>query len=164
MINNNISDIIIREIHETKFDQHSILNFLKSVDDDFYPSLSSIIDLYLWANKLFDRAYNLVAYDLKSENKIIIAMLSFYCNDYEKKYSYIPVLGVVKEYRKNGLAKIMFAECFKVLKIMNIATIGIRTWSGSAAYNLYNSVGFIEKHRIKDRPNDVYTVYLERLI
>lgn len=161
MKNAALKGLKICNIHDTNFNTANILKFLEIVDDEFYPSLSSRVDLKEWVNKLFEKSYTLVAYNPNSESNDIIALLCFYCNDHVNSYSYIPALGVLKDYRRSGLAKLMFEKCFQILKNMGIKTLGIKTWNGSTAYSIYHGLGFTEVSKKMDRPNGVYSIYLE---
>jgi len=157
----NIKNLVVKNMKDTKYNHQEIFNLLKILDDDFYPSLSSIVELDAWSKKLFNNAYNLIVINPENKEISIIAMLSFYCNDEEKQYSFIPIIGVLKEYRSKGLSKLLLSECLKILKQKGFKELGIRTWSGNLAYNIYKSFGFKEIKRINDRPNGVFSIYLE---
>lgn len=160
MIKITRKDLLITDIKKTPLGCSDVLIFIKDIDREFFPSLSLKVDLTLWSKKIFDKSYILIVTD--SNKSKILALLSFYCNDYKNSYSYIPLVGVLKDYRKLGLAKAMFKECFTILKKDNFKTLGIKTWKGSLAYNIYSSLGFKEVFKKNSKLNKNISIYLEK--
>ncbi|NMB57347.1 GNAT family N-acetyltransferase [Candidatus Beckwithbacteria bacterium] len=155
-------NILINSIKNTKFLEKDIYNLLVELDQDFFPPLSLRVNLKFWANKLYTKSEIILAFDQK--NNQIIALLCFYCNNHKTKYSYIPVLGVRKDYRENGIMKTLFCYCLNYLKKLNFKILGIKTWDNSIPLKMYKSLGFKIINKIQDRPDGRFTFYLEKKI
>lgn len=118
----------------------SILKFLKLIDGDFTPSLSEKTNLEMFALKLKEHAD--LFYDL-SEDGEIKALVCMYANDYEKKYAYIPLVGVHPQFRGQGLAAKLLLDAVDFVKAKEglIKTIGIHS-NNPIALKIYGKIGF----------------------
>lgn len=75
-----------------------ILSFLKNIDNDFIPALSSRVNLFTYSKKLNLNARHLCFFDKNS----LIGIASFYFNRYPDD-SYWTFFAVDKNYRKLGI-------------------------------------------------------------
>jgi ribosomal protein S18 acetylase RimI-like enzyme len=142
----------------------NIVEFFQKIDHDFVPPLSSKVNIVDWSKKLVEKAVNIVAIVEKHGHSEIIGIISFYCNDYVKLYSYIPVIGILNEYRGKGIASILWDMCLKHLKEKGFKLVGIRTWESSKAFSIYKKIGFQEINNIVDSENQVNKIYMEMQI
>jgi ribosomal protein S18 acetylase RimI-like enzyme len=159
-INYETKSIAIVDIKKTTLKESDLLELIKELDNEFIPTLSSKVNLATWVKKIYEKSTIISA--INTETNSLIGALSFYCNDQKTKRSYIPFLGVIKAYRKQGLLTKMFAICFKYLRKNEFKYIQTQTWNGSLAGGIYKKLGFVEVGTANDRPNGYYTVVYEK--
>lgn len=136
-----------------------LFDFLIEIDGSFEPQLSTRVDLYNYAIKLVDKS-KLYCF-VNNENKII-ACISVYCNNVKEKIAYIPIVGVLKAYRGQGLIKEMFKNVEKKLREDDFEFISLETWLESTALNLYIKNGYYIENMVSDRPNGGISVKLKK--
>lgn len=125
------------------------MGFLQEVDMDFTPYLSQKTDLSAFGDRLLNHANLFVSKDEKGEIKGLVAL---YANDFVKKYAYIPLLAVVPEYRKQGIAGSLMHDAIDYVKKLGmgkIQVIGIHT-SNPIAFDFYKELG----SRLLDESNN----------
>lgn len=115
-----------------------LLFFLKKIDNDFYPSLSSKVNLHDYVEKIIDKAELILDFD---DDKIK-GMVVLYCNDYVNRKAYIPLVGVCPEYRNRGVAKKLMSDAIQIVKDRDFILIGIHS-NNPVAILLYESLGFV---------------------
>lgn len=160
MMKNNLH---IRDSKDIGVGSQDIEKFIRSVDRDFYPTLSSKVDLKTWSEKLNDKAMNLLTVDSNAQNKIV-GILSVYCNDFEKKFAYIPLIGVLEDYRKQGIAKALLIACFSILRQRKFAILGLKTRKNSVAAKIYQAAGFRILLEAPSPGKEAESIYLEKLL
>lgn len=129
--------------------KEDIYTFLKEIDQDFPTPLTSKVDLNDYTDKILDRAEILSVF---KEYKMV-ACVVLYCNDIVNSRAYVPLVGVLKQYRGQGLAKGLVRAAINMAKSRGFNILGIHTESDSALH-LYQSMGF-------DIRQDGYRKYLE---
>ena len=125
------------------------MEFLQKVDKDFTPYLSQKTDLSAFGDRLLNHAKLFVS---KDENRKIKGLVALYANDFVKKYAYVPLLAVVSEYRKQGIARMLMNEAIDYVRELGsekIQVIGIHT-SNPIAFDFYKELGF----RLLDESNN----------
>jgi len=152
----------IKNIKETDFTALDILSFLMKIDKDYDPPISTKVNLEIYAHKIFLHADIIIIYEHGADS--IGGLISFYSNQEYGPYSYIPVIGVLKNLRGRGYAKHLLAACFECLNQKNINLVKMQTWSSNPALKFYKKLGFDETSRLPDRPNGVESVHLEYCI
>lgn len=125
--------------------------FLISIDHSFLPKLSNRIDIDSYSEKLIRRAITFSIIH-KPTNKII-ACIAVYANNQENQEAYIPVLGTLEDFRKQGLIKELFQNVENYLFNKNYKSINLETWVGSTALNYYIKNGFYIKSFSSDQFN-----------
>lgn len=118
-------------------DKSILFNFLKSIDKDFNPHLSEKVDLKEYIDKILEKAY-LIHYNHDGN---LIGLLVLYCNDFENKKAYIPLVGVLDGFRGNGVARKMMLECLSYVNLKGFKIIGIHS-NNPIAIDLYRRLGF----------------------
>lgn len=126
-----------------------ICTFLKEIDRDFPTPLSIKVDIDEYSEKILDKAEIL---SVVKDGKIVACVI-LYCNDSDNRRAYIPLVGVLRQYRGLGYAKVLVQSAISMAKSRKFRTLGIHTESESAL-NLYQSIGF-------DICQDGYRKYLE---
>lgn len=117
--------------------QRQIQSFLAEIESNFEPPLSQRLNILEYAEKLSSRA-KIVCY--KEKERIVSAIL--YYVDNEKKTAYIPVLGSVDGFEGKGLMRTLMNEVEGTLLASNFSSLGLETWLGSRALNIYIKRGF----------------------
>jgi len=116
-----------------------ILEFLRSVDDSFGPSLSSRVDLHIYSQKLANDAENIFL----TANGMPIAHAAFYCNDRNTKVAFVSSLSVRAEFRGKGAGEFLINTV-----IQNCAATGMESVRLEAldqnprAITFYRKLGF----------------------
>lgn len=124
------------EIHNNASRQQ-IQSFLTEIECNFEPPLSQRLNILEYAGKLSDKA-QIICY--KEEERIISAIL--YYIDNEKKTAYIPVLGSVDGFEGRGLMRVLMDKVEETLLASDFCSLGLETWLGSRALNIYIKRGF----------------------
>ncbi|EMH4150016.1 MULTISPECIES: GNAT family N-acetyltransferase [Morganellaceae] len=115
--------------------------FIHNTDNEFTPSLSSRINISIYAKKL---AANSVIFAIK-EGDIIIGLVACYANDFIEKKAYIPYIAIDKKYRGYGYSKLLLDSIIDYLNQNEFKLLSLTVRKNSAAYNLYKKYNFIEK-------------------
>ncbi|MCK5535943.1 MAG: GNAT family N-acetyltransferase [Bacteroidales bacterium] len=136
-----------------------ICEFIKNIDSDFTPPLSTKVNINEWSYKLNAFATNII---IEDDKKQVIALLSFYVN--ENANSYITFFGISKIHRHKGYGTILLDYCLSYCKKMKSRSITVETWlSNKNAIDLYISKGFRNKTIKEDRTEDKTLVLINIL-
>lgn len=111
--------------------------FLVAVDRDFPTPLSKRVDLMDYARKLTKLGF--VATAIKNEE--IIGAVAIYCNDFDSRNAYIPLVAVKKEYRGQKISRALIICSVNYAKGLGFNKVGIQT-ENPIALQLYKSLGF----------------------
>jgi ribosomal protein S18 acetylase RimI-like enzyme len=172
--------IEIREYDKEVESRYQLLQILRNVDEDFYPSLSKRKSLYFWLN-LFEKGTILYA----SVKNNIVGFLAYYpslsgdildelmsCvnispilsnSDMNYTDAYLHFIAISPGFRNNGISSLLMNRLFEKLQIKNISKIRVITWStNDKSLNLYRKHGFqVFNTAFNDRGEGVNSVYLE---
>ena len=116
-----------------------LYNFLKDIDEDFTPCLSSKVDLELFVEKIQNYAELVV-----DETVILRGLVVLYCNDFSNYKAYISLVGIRREFRGMGIARRLMIKAIQKAKDNGMKIIGIHS-NNVIALNLYKSLGFVTK-------------------
>ena len=161
MSDNNISYIIdIHDFnsnitHNCLINLENVTNFLIEVNFDFPVPLSNKVDISEYAKKIINNATIIAAID---KTNSIIGLVCGYTNNLIEKTSYISLVGVKKEYRKCGIAKLLLKTYLAFCNKKGIALVHLYTdKSNVPAIKMYNDLGF-NNYKIENeqRPNDLH--------
>ncbi|CAM4159671.1 GNAT family N-acetyltransferase [Roseateles saccharophilus] len=89
-----------------------IESLLKEVDDEFIPSLSSLVNLAEYSQKLHKNATIFSNHDRGK----LVALLAVYRTDTVNKVAYCPMLAVAKTHRSYGLGASLVRSAIELLK------------------------------------------------
>lgn len=128
----------IRRLTTSFSDVSIVVNYLRVVDHDFTPSLSSKVDIEQFIDKVSSLGFLYGAFD----NNEIIGLICFYCNDIDFKCSYCSLLSVKKEYRSKGIAKQLMQRFIEDSKDNGMEYATIHT-NNLQAFDYYKKTGFI---------------------
>lgn len=128
---------MIRVFKNTKSDKLLLLNYLKEVNYDFNPALSSHSKLEEFVNKILLLG-NVYAYFI---NEVLAGVICFYSNNLDTNTAYCSVLSVKDEFRRRGIANSLIDFYINFCCDRKIKNITIHT-NNKFALNLYLKKGF----------------------
>lgn len=112
--------------------------FLIHVDADFFPTLSSRVDLQQYAAKLLKMAEMFAIFD----DEKLVAVAAIYMNDFDSKIAYCPFIAVLPSFRGNGYARNLLESSLVELRNNEFNKLLLTVRADSPACNLYKSIGF----------------------
>lgn len=116
-----------------------IFGFLRNVDCDFCPPLSSRVDLAEYAKKLSLCATNLFAIS----RGVDVGHVAFYSNDLINKRAFLSSVSLKKEVRGSGLALYLLEEVFSRCKSDGAGSVYLKVDERNArAVEFYRKNGF----------------------
>lgn len=121
---------------------------LQEVNTSFTPTLSAIVDLEVFAKKIYNNAVRFEAW----ENKRLIGLLSVYFNDTIRKEGFLNHIAVVEEYKKQGISKKLMSNCINYGQQNCFLQIKLEvSIENQLARKLYENFGFnvIEQNSVK---------------
>nr|WP_315142674.1 GNAT family N-acetyltransferase [uncultured Flavobacterium sp.] len=122
---NNLSTMIVELLHE--------------LDKDFDPTLSSIINISNYAEKIKNNAKIMSYFDKGN----LVAFIAFYCNDLETRIGFMSMLAVSKNNQGKGLARSLIKSSIDLLKNENFNRYRLEVFkTNNKAINLYKKMGF----------------------
>lgn len=116
-----------------------LYNFLKDIDNDFSPCLSSKVNIEEYVTKIMNNAELVV--DI---NQALRGLVVLYCNDTVNHKAYISLCGVRKEFRGKGIARNLMIKAIEIARNSGMKILGIHS-NNIVAIKLYKSLGFITK-------------------
>ncbi|HEM7130812.1 GNAT family N-acetyltransferase [Providencia rettgeri] len=119
----------------------AVEEFIRCNDTEFFPSLSSRIDIPVYTKKLAAHAIILAII----ENESIAALIACYANDICEKKAYIPYIAVDTKYRGYGYSKLLLENIINELNLNGFKSLSLTVRKNSTAYYLYKKYNFIEK-------------------
>ena len=130
--------------------QDILLEFLIRIDMDFCPPLSRKVVLADYVCKIQSKAELIMEWS----GKELAGLTVLYCNDSDRRFAYIPLVGVSSFCRGKGVASKMLQLSIQVASIRGFRILGIHS-NNPIAIHLYKKLGFEEISREGDR------IYLE---
>ena len=130
--------------------QDILLEFLIRIDSDFRPPLSQKVALMDYVCKIQSKA------ELIQEwiGRKLAGLTILYCNDSDRRFAYIALVGVDSSYRGKGIASKMLQISIRTVRTRGFRILGIHS-NNPIAIHLYKKLGFREISRDGDR------IYLE---
>ena len=116
-----------------------LYHFLKDIDQDFSPYLSSKVVLSEYVEKIQNHAELIVDKTVALRGIVVL-----YCNDVVNFKAYISLVGVRSEFRGMGIARKMMVEAINKAQDNGMKVIGIHS-NNEIALKLYKSLGFVTK-------------------
>lgn len=114
-----------------------LVEHLRECDVDISPRLSSRVNIDSYAQKIISHA---VRFEAWAEGRLV-GVLAAYCNDPERKISYITNVSVLRGLRGNGIADGLMMQCVQNAKKCDFKKISLEV----AAEN-YPAIKLYEKH------------------
>lgn len=143
----------------SKITREQLTTFLNEIDGSFEPKLSERVNLINYSEKLISNAE---VYCVVNSLNRVIACLLVYANNISFKTAYVPIVGVLEEYRGNGLLKKLFDKAEEDLINKGFEFIALETWLGGIALNYYVKNGYYVDNVNFDRPNGGASVNLKK--
>ena len=130
-----------------------IEKFLKEVDYLYTPPLSYKVNIKDYATKIYENAIVINA----QENKDVVGMLAFYCNDIQTRVAYITIVGILPEYFGKGIARKLMDLCIRYVQEKDFQMIKLEVnIKNSRAINFYKTFGF----KIHEKKGGSLSMYL----
>lgn len=120
-----------------EIEKGDLLKFLHEINQDFFPSLDSKVDLQEYATKIQEQASVIIETDRSG----ICGLVVFYCNNQETKLAYISLVGVSTRARSQGIASRLVKSVCDYIKTQEFSTIGIHS-NNPSAIRIYQQLGF----------------------
>lgn len=127
----------IQRQYENKSCLENVYAFLVNINKEYNPPLDAKVDLRQYAEKILDSAVLFV----ETDNSNIVGMVVLYCNDESTKRAYIPLVGVLPAFQRQGIAKRLMQEAISYVKEHNYRVIGIHS-NNPIAVKAYCNLGF----------------------
>ncbi len=124
--------------------QEDVVHLLKSGNDDFFPTLESVLDYANYSKKLSDSAFFILAKCGDS----FIGCVAFYYNE-EGRFIYISHFWVSRMFQKQHIGTTMLDILFCCVS-GRYDSIMLEVNKGSSAISFYERTGFVIK---EDRGN-----------
>lgn len=120
---------------------NEIFLHLQEVNTSFIPTLSSIVDLEVFAKKIYDNAVTFEAL----HNKKIVGLLSVYYNNGTTREGFLNHIAVNNTYKNQGISKILMANCIEYGINNGFKSIKLEvSKDNQVAIKLYENYGFVE--------------------
>jgi ribosomal protein S18 acetylase RimI-like enzyme len=117
-----------------------VFELLSRVDSDFYPPLSSRLNLKCYAEKIKDKA----SLFFRLEANVLIGLCAAYATDKVKLEAYLTMLAVDPSYRGLGVAKSLIKEMEAKLSLEGFNTIKLEVYKANlGAFSMYKSLGYL---------------------
>lgn len=128
---------MILKLLNTPTDINLLTQYLCEVDKDFGFPLSSQTDLKVFVLKLLKYGHAFFAI----ENNQAVGLITFYCNNYQNRQAYLPILSVKQSHRNKGYARKLINIAINVCRLYKMDTILVDSVN-PVAKTLYKSIGF----------------------
>lgn len=136
-----------------KISKNELLDFFKSIDDDFIPSLSQQVgELSLYAEKVINNAK--IFFEKDGQN-VIKGIVAVYVMDKNNPDGFITLVASGHCYRNQGVIKRLMKDAIAYCKQVGKSGIGLFT-RNPIALNLYQSMGFCILEDIKSDEKHLY--------
>lgn len=115
---------------------------LRECDTQFFPLLSSYVDIDSYAEKIKNNALTIEAW----HNNKLVGLVACYANDIRLIEAYITNVSVLAIYSKKGIASNLLDICIELIQRKGFKSILLEVKSkNSIAISLYIKRDFIEK-------------------
>lgn len=108
------------ELLPTKISLSEFVSVLENYDSYFQPNLSELNNLKQWAEKVYNNA---IVDCFKNENKQVIGLTAYYCNDVEHFEAYLTLIFVDKQFQGGGIAESLFKQVLQSCKLKGMRTL-----------------------------------------
>lgn len=133
---------------EKTADVSDIYQHLNDCSKYHIPALDVRVNIKDYAKKLIDYSQTFECW----EDKVLVGLLSIYCNNNKHNSGFITNLSVLPTHYKRTIASSLLKSCIEYAKKLKLAEIKLEVHGDNiAAVHLYKKYGFYEyqKHSIK---------------
>ena len=118
---------------------HEIVNHLALADASFVPTLSSRVDMQVYAQKLQDCAVRFEAW----MGEELVGLVACYCNQPGNARAFVSSVSVLLQFQGLGIAERLIRHCIKHARGLGFAQIELEVDQRSLpAIGLYQKLGF----------------------
>ncbi len=129
--------------------EKQIYSFLKEHEFDFFPPLSSRVNIHEYAEKIYRNAELVIAKETSSIS--IVGLTAFYANDYKNKTAFLTNINVSSTYAGKGIVKEMLRRMNAILINKGFKSVSLEVYKDNQkAIHLYQKVGF----KVQDSSRD----------
>jgi len=121
--------------------EECLLPFLLEVGSLFDPPLSERTDIPEFARRVLEHGHVLCVRDAVDTK----AIMGFYCNDMTTRLAYMTILAVKREYRRQGLARLLFGKALEMVTAAGMSRVRLRTTANHPVIKMYREFGFREE-------------------
>jgi len=133
--------------------------FIKEVDCEFVPPLSSRVSISEWSKKLNELAVNIGKIN---DDGDLEALISFYAN--KGDVSYISFVAVSKSQRGKKTGTALLDYCIDFCTEIGSTYVKLETWlSNERIIDVYHSRGFVDLEIKNDRSVDKSLILIKKL-
>jgi ribosomal protein S18 acetylase RimI-like enzyme len=119
-----------------------IAEHLARCDADFVPALSDRVEINNYARKIASKATRFEAWS----GGTLVGLVAAYCNDQEKRISYLTSVSVLRAWTGKGIAARLVSQCVEYAKALGIQQISLEVASDNVhAITLYGKSGFVAR-------------------
>lgn len=124
---------------QNSIQKDKLFDFLCKIDKEFTPSLSEIIDISEYSEKLYSNAYLFEAWDCDE----LVAFVAMYANNKETKKAFITLVYCVETHRRQGITNNLLNLAFSYLKKISFNSVFLKcVLDNIPALNMYKKLGF----------------------
>ncbi len=131
--------IKIEVVNKSNLTVDCLFKLLSKLDSAYIPSISSLVDIEEYSNKLYTFADLLI---LKN-NGLEIGICALYANNYENKIAYISSIGILPEYQGYGFGSKLVNAAFELVSQKGFLYVDLEVYKENIkAYKFYLKNGF----------------------
>lgn len=137
----------IKEYHENSNSNEKLLQFLYSIEKDFFPPISTYGPLKEYLD--FNIKKGKILYI--EENNEIVGFIGFFLKPKKYDCPYIRTVAILKKYRGKGFGKFLLKSCLNFVKERKYSRVVLTTWSkNEEGIKLYKNLNFHIRDVLKD--------------
>lgn len=122
-----------------RIQKDEFVDYLIKVDEEYISPISNHVILADYAEKLIHNAIIVTARD----NRELVGLCAFYCNDYKNKRSFISTIGIQSNFTGKGIAKKILNKTIEISIKDGMEKIELEVFSGNKrAISFYHKNGF----------------------
>lgn len=140
-------------LQKSELNKKILKDIIYELNEDYPIPLVEKINIESYISKIFDLGFVL----LSKHRETIIGFVTFYANNFEVQEAAFSLLGVSKEYRKFGIATLLFEKSFEIMKKEGMNSVFSYTHKDNIeAIKFHQKIGFsIDLNRITNQPYNV---------
>lgn len=146
-------DVIIS--NESKsIQEKEIFEFLRKIDEEYIPPISTTVNLYNYTKKLVNKSNILT---VRNHCNDLVGLCAFYCNDNVNKKAFISTIGMLNDYKGEGIGGELLTKTFIVCRKLSMRKVLLEvSLDNKTAFKFYKKNNFKVISRIEKNKNDLW--------